>query len=104
MPLTETGGSACLATGSSERNCSSDLASSLFSLVWNELHLQRYQKPIKNHSQAGETSLFSSGHNAECKFSLQSDLLTTLVLSCCPLSAQRHVKEIKIKSPHFAVK
>lgn len=104
MPLTETGGSACLATGSSERNCSSDLASSLFSLVWNELHLQRYQETDKEPHSGRRNFSFSSGHNAECKFSLQSDLLTTLVLSCCPLSAQRHVKEIKIKSPHFAVK
>lgn len=53
---------------------------------------------------AGGTSVFSRGHNADCKLSLQSDLLTTCVLLCCTLSAQRYIKVIKMNSPHFSVK
>ena len=48
--LTATGQPAVLLLAGSERNSSSDLAWSLFSVVWNGL--QRCQKQIKNHAQA----------------------------------------------------
>lgn len=53
---------------------------------------------------AGGSSVFSIGHYADCKFSLQSDLLTKSVLLCCSLSAQRYVNIIEKKSPCYSVK
>lgn len=47
---------------------------------------------------AGGSSVFSIGHYADYKFSLQSDLLTKSVLLCCSLSAQRYVNIIKRKT------
>lgn len=53
---------------------------------------------------AGGSSVFSIGHYADYKFSLQSDLLTKSVLLCCSLSAQRYVNIIKKKNPCYSIK
>lgn len=87
-----------------DRNSSPALAWTLFSVAWNGLHLQRCQEQVNHQAKYQQWLLFFPGHRADCQFSLRNDLLTSFILLCYTLSAERCINAIGMKSLHFAVK